>query len=110
MLILRATQSLQPILRPHRTSNMPTISMFYGLLVVMYFSDNKQHHTPHIHVTYGDEEAVYDIATGEVLGGSIPNKKHKLVQAWIELHGEELSADWQLAIRNEPLFRIAPLV
>jgi len=28
---------------------MPSISMFYGIIVYMYFIDNKQHHVPHIH-------------------------------------------------------------
>lgn len=31
---------------------MPTISMFYGLIVYMYYMDNKQHKTPHIHVQF----------------------------------------------------------
>jgi len=37
---------------------MPTISMFYGILVLMFFRDNRQHHMPHIHVRYQGEEAV----------------------------------------------------
>jgi len=28
---------------------MPTISMFFGILIRMYFFDDKQHHAPHIH-------------------------------------------------------------
>ena len=36
---------------------MPTISMFYGILVLMYFRDNKRHNLPHIHVRYQGEEA-----------------------------------------------------
>lgn len=34
---------------------MPSISMFYGVIVYMYFIDNKQHRVPHIHVKYQDE-------------------------------------------------------
>jgi len=29
---------------------MPVISMFYGIIVSMYFVDNRQHKAPHIHV------------------------------------------------------------
>jgi hypothetical protein len=36
---------------------MPTISMFYGILVLMYFRDNKRHNLPHIHVRYQGEES-----------------------------------------------------
>jgi hypothetical protein len=28
---------------------MPTISMFYGILVSMYALDTDRHHSPHIH-------------------------------------------------------------
>jgi len=31
------------------------------------------------------------------------------VQAWIELHRDELMADWELAISNESPYKIAPL-
>ena len=47
---------------------------------------------------------------GEVLEGKIPNKQHKLVSAWIELHKDELEADWILARDQEPMFKIQPLV
>ena len=76
---------------------MPTISMFYGILVKMFFYDTDKHNTPHIHVEYQSETAVYSIADGQVLAGKLPPKKHKLVVAWIEIHNEDLIADWQLA-------------
>lgn len=88
---------------------MPTISMFYGILVLMYFRDNRRHHLPHIHVRYQEEEAAISIADGEVLDGSVPPRQLKLVQAWIEIHREDLMLDWQLAVAGEVPFRIAPL-
>ena len=88
---------------------MPTISMFYGIIIRMYFFDNQQHHSPHIHVHYQDNEAIIDIAKGSVLEGEIPNNKLKLVLAWIEIHRDELLADWELAINGEPVFKIDPL-
>jgi hypothetical protein len=88
---------------------MPTISMFYGLIVYMYYMDNKQHKTPHIHVQYQDDEVVVAIGDGQVLGGSIPIAKMKLLQAWIELHRDELIADWQLAVNGESVYKIDPL-
>jgi hypothetical protein len=65
---------------------MPLISMFYGLIVLMYYFDNKQHNLPHIHVRYGNEEAVLSIPTGDLLEGSLKSSKMKLVNAWIEIH------------------------
>ena len=88
---------------------MPTISMFYGILILMYFYDNKKHARPHIHTEYGDQVASITIDDGEVLSGSLPTSKMKLVQAWIEIHKEDLMADWKLAVAGEPIFKIDPL-
>lgn len=88
---------------------MPTISMFYGILVSMFFMDNDRHHLPHIHVRYQGTKASIAIDDGQVLDGSFPPKQLKLVQAWIEIHRDELLADWELAMAGDELFRIPPL-
>jgi len=49
------------------------------------------------------------IEDGSVLAGSLPLRQLKLVAAWVELHRDELLADWELAINGEEPFRIAPL-
>jgi len=36
---------------------MPTLCVFYGITVMMYWMDNKQHHLPHFHVRYAEYEA-----------------------------------------------------
>ncbi len=79
---------------------MPTISMFYGVLIRMFFYDTEKHHRPHIHAEYQDQVAVYAIDDGTVLAGNLSPKKHKLVVAWIEIHQEDLLADWELAVNG----------
>jgi hypothetical protein len=88
---------------------MAIISMFYGIIISMYYLDNKPHHLPHIHVKYQDEEAIISIIDGQLLEGTVKANKMKLVLAWIEIHSEELFADWQLAISGETIFKIDPL-
>ena len=88
---------------------MPTISMFYGILVLMYFRDNQRHSLPHIHVRYQDDEAVIAIQDGAVLEGKIPPRQLRMVQVWMDIHHEDLMLDWDLAVSGEPPFRIAPL-
>jgi len=88
---------------------MPIVSMFYGIIIRMYFIDNKEHHAPHVHAEYGDDKAVININTGEVLAGKIHIPKLRLIQAWIEIHREELIADWNLAVNGEKIFKIKPL-
>lgn len=87
---------------------MPTISMFYGIIIRMYCAP-AEHNPPHIHAYYQDYKAVIDIKLCEVTEGLLPRKKERLVLAWVEIHQEELLADWELASNGELPFNIDPL-
>jgi len=87
---------------------MPTISMFFGIIIRMYFSPG-EHPPPHIHAYYNEYKATVDIRTGEIIEGNLPGRQTKLVVAWSELHQEELMADWQLVMSGEEPFKIQPL-
>jgi hypothetical protein len=88
---------------------MPAISMFYGIIIYLYFFDDDRHGTPHIHARYQGQQASLSITDGSLLAGEIPANKLRLVQAWIEIHREALSANWDLVIQGEPPFAIEPL-
>ena len=83
--------------------------MFYGVIVSMYFLDTGKHKKPHIHVKYQGSEAVLAIPAGIVLEGRIAKNKMKLVQAWMEIHSDELLADWELAVNGQEVFKTEPL-
>ncbi len=83
--------------------------MFYGIIIYMYYRDNRQHHIPHIHAQYQDKEAVISIPDAKLLDGELPPKQLKMVQAWIAIHEDELMANWKIAINEENIFRIEPL-
>ena len=87
---------------------MPTISMFYGILIRMYAGDS-EHNPPHFHAVYQEFDALIDIAKCEIIKGDFPKKQQKMVLAWAEIHKDELLADWELSKRGETLFRIEPL-
>ncbi len=70
---------------------MPEISRFYGIIVYMFFND---HNPPHFKVKYGEFEANILIENGQILNGDLPISKHKLVQAWAEIHKNELLKMW----------------
>lgn len=83
--------------------------MFYGILIRMFFRDIEKHHEPHIHADYQGRVAVYSISDGSLLAGALPPSKHKLVVAWMEIHKEDLIADWNLAVNGKQLFKIRGL-
>lgn len=88
---------------------MAIISMFYGLIISMYYLDNKHHKMPHIHVKYQGGEAVIQIPDGDLIEGTLPLGKMKIIKAWVEIHKEDLLADWELAVSGQNIYRIDPL-
>lgn len=88
---------------------MPVISMFHGILIRMYTLDTQQHQMAHLHARFAEFEASIGIEDAEVLAGELPRKQLRLVQAWMELHRDELMADWSLAVSGQKPFRIDPL-
>lgn len=84
---------------------MPTISMFYGIVIRMYWND---HMPPHFHALYQDYKASFDFE-GNLREGEMPPKQCKLIAAWAVIHMEELRANWILAESKETLYRIDPL-
>lgn len=87
---------------------MPTISVFFGIIIKMYREINSRHNLPHIHAEYQEHEAVISLE-GEILNGELPSRKMKLVQAWIEIHQEDLQANWKLLSEGKEFFKIDPL-
>ena len=87
---------------------MPTISMFYGIIIRMYCAP-KEHNPPHIHVYYQDYKAIVNINEVELVDGKLPKNKQRIVLAWVELRKEELLANWELAQNGELPFKIEPL-
>ena len=60
-------------------------------------------------MVYQDDEAVFSIEDGSMIEGKIPSRQRKLIEAWIEIHKEELAADWKLAVTGQEIFKIDPL-
>ena len=87
---------------------MPTLSMFYGILISMYFEKDGQHHTPHFHARYGEYKAEVDFE-GNLLAGEMPPKQAAYIKAWAYIHQEELKVNWELILNDEEPFRIDPL-
>ena len=68
-----------------KESGMPTISMFYGIIIRMYFAPG-EHNPPHFHAYYSEYRASFSIDSFDIINGEFPRKQKRLVQAWAELH------------------------
>lgn len=85
---------------------MPTISMFYGIIIQMFWDE---HAPPHFHATYGEYKATIDIRALQINEGTLPRRAAQLVLDWSELHQAELLEDWDLCIKKQHPKEIAPL-
>ena len=85
---------------------MPEVSRFYGISIYLY---PREHPPAHFHALYGDDEAVFDIATLRILQGSLSNRSRSLVLEWAAAHREELFAAWENLRAGQNPGKIAPL-
>ena len=96
----------QPVRMVRHDRRVPRISEFYGIVIEMYFAD---HPPAHFHARYSGDEALIVIETGEVFAGSLPSRALRLVREWLDLHRDELVANWERASAGQPTERVAPL-
>lgn len=86
---------------------MPEISRFFGIVIYMFYDE---HAPSHFHAKYAEYETVIDLENLTVLRGHLPPRVMGLVMEWTLLHQEELRANWQRALQQQSLQKIAPLV
>ena len=85
---------------------MPTISTFYGIVILMFFDD---HNPPHFHVRYGNSQAIIAILEMRIIKGKLPARAERMVLEWAEQHQSELMENWDLCKTMIQPRTIAPL-
>ena len=88
---------------------MPEVSRFFGIIIRMFVEAGGQHHRPHFHAYYQDDVAVYGVDEIEAIAGSLPRRQQRLVEAWAELHQQELLECWECLQEGRPAHKIEPL-
>ena len=75
----------------------------------MYLEVGEPHHLAHFHAYYQDEVAVFSLEPVDMIAGSLPRRQRRFVEAWAEMHQEELVADWQRLQAGQLPMPIEPL-
>jgi len=88
---------------------MPEIARFLGIIIRMYAEPSAPHHRPHFHAYYQDSVGIYSIDTIELMSGALPRRPHRLVEAWAELHQDELVTNWERLQAGQLPHKIDPL-
>lgn len=80
---------------------MPEISRFLGI--------GGEHSLPHFHAYYQGYVAVYAIEPVGLLAGDLPIRQRRFVEAWAEMHQEQLMDDWVRLQSGKKAVPIVPL-
>jgi hypothetical protein len=88
---------------------MPEIARFFGIVIRMFAEAGGQHHTAHFHAYYQEHVGIFSIEPVELMAGSLPVRQRRLVEAWAELHGQELRQDWDKLQSGDTPDPIKPL-
>jgi uncharacterized protein DUF4160 len=88
---------------------VPELARFFGIIIRMYAEAGGPHHRPHFHAYYQEEVAIYAIDSIDLIAGSFPRPQQRLVEAWAEIHREELLANWERLQQGRAPDRIEPL-
>jgi hypothetical protein len=71
---------------------MPTIAIFYGIVIRMYWRAQRTTHPCHL---------------PRLCGGYLPTNALKIVRRWVFLRRIELKRNWLRGKRREPFLQIA---
>jgi len=88
---------------------MPELSRFFGIIIRMFMKTGAQHDMPHFHAYNGEAVRVYSINPVELIGGALPRRQQRMVEAWAELHQDALLEDWARLQAGQLPQPIAPL-
>lgn len=88
---------------------VPELSRFFGIIIRMFSEVGAQHHVAHFHAYYQDEVGIFSVDPVELIAGSFPRRQRRLVEAWAELHQNDLAADWEMLEQGRIPRPIEPL-
>ena len=88
---------------------MPEIARFFGIIIRMFAEPTAPHHRSHFHAYYQDDVGIFAIDPVEPIGGSLPQRQRRLVEAWAEIHQAELLGAWERLQSGRPPGKIEPL-
>lgn len=85
------------------------ISAYHGIVIALCRVKTNTKLPPYIFARCNGSEASFDIEENQIIHGNLPRGKNHLVHAWLEIHREELMANWEIGQQTGEFFRVDPL-
>ncbi|WP_230976835.1 DUF4160 domain-containing protein [Pseudothauera rhizosphaerae] len=100
---------VRPYMPRLKRSELKMIAAFYGVVVAFVTGRAWRGRPPFVMAQWQGAEAGVDVASNTVISGFLPEHKLVLVRAWVEIHREELLANWHAGGPEGEFFRMEPL-
>lgn len=71
----------------------------FGMKFIIHTKENG-HNSHHVHIKYQNYEVVFDINSGEVIVGNIPQNKIKYAKEWIKFNKTFLLDNWNRLVEG----------
>ena len=85
---------------------MPIISVFFGIIIRMYYME---HEPAHFHAEHQGQSGKFDYSGQQTVGDIQSRTALRLIEEWATAHRAELMDNWTKMKAGQPLDRIAPL-
>lgn len=99
----------QPISQKIKAHDIKIISAFYGMVVGFIAQRKTDQNDPVLIAQVQSQSIGINLADNQTRFGEIPDTKRTLLNAWIEIHREELLMCWQTGTKTGSYFAIDPL-
>ncbi len=80
---------------PVKSSDYAILSLFHGIVIRMKYAPEATS-PPHIYVDFQGHSACIMLDSCEITQSNLPTKQERLAIAWVEIHREDLLANWAL--------------
>ena len=87
-------------------ANVPVISIFFGIVIRMYF---REHEPKHFHAEHQALEGKFDFDGNQLVGNITSKNALGLIRQWAQLNRAALEVNWSKIQAGQPLDRIPPL-
>jgi hypothetical protein len=77
---------------------MVTVARIDGIQIVLHFND---HGRPHFHAVTADDRVTIDIETLQLMKGSMPRARYRLVKKWAQSRQALLLEAWKACRSRE---------
>ena len=100
---------VKPLIKRRSAADLKIVSAFYGLVAAFITEHGPKLETPTLLLQHQGHEQLINLESGDAVYGQLPSNKQLIANAWVEIHRDELLANWHMGRETGDYFKIDPL-